>query len=76
MITSLPEVILWCDVQLTKDGFGICAPDVKLDNCTSISSVFNGRKMTYLVDGVRTEGYFSVDFTLKELSNVLCKLVL
>ncbi|RWR76309.1 Glycerophosphoryl diester phosphodiesterase [Cinnamomum micranthum f. kanehirae] len=70
MLTSLPDVILWCDVQLTKDGFGICAPDVKLDNCTSITLVFNGRKMTYLVDGVPTEGYFSMDFTLKELSNV------
>lgn len=76
MLTSLPGVILWCDVQLTKDGFGICAPDVKLDNCTSINTMFDGRETTYFVDGVPTKGYFSVDFTLKELSNVFCKLVL
>jgi glycerophosphoryl diester phosphodiesterase len=70
---SLPNVILWCDVQLTKDGTGICVPDVKLENSTSISDFFKNRKKAYLVNGAPTEGYFSVDFTLKELSNVYCK---
>jgi glycerophosphoryl diester phosphodiesterase len=66
-------VILWCDVQLTKDGTGICVPDVKLENSTDISVVFKNRNKAYLVNGAPTEGYFSVDFTLKELSNVVCK---
>ncbi|CAN6860080.1 unnamed protein product [Brassica oleracea] len=28
--TSVPDAVLWCDVQLTKDGVGICFPDVTL----------------------------------------------
>lgn len=75
VVLSLPDVVLWCDVQLTKDGSGICAPDVNLGNCTSIATVFNDKK-TYLVDGVPREGFFSLDYTLKDLSTVFCKLVL
>lgn len=69
----MPDVILWCDVQLTKDGIGICLPDVKLENSTDIAVVFKNRKKVYLVNGVPTEGFFSVDFTFKELSNVIRK---
>ncbi|KAL2466946.1 Glycerophosphodiester phosphodiesterase GDPDL3 [Abeliophyllum distichum] len=29
---SLPDVVVWCDVQLTKDGVGICFPDLRLEN--------------------------------------------
>ncbi|CAL0307369.1 unnamed protein product [Lupinus luteus] len=70
IIKSLPDVILWCDVQLTKDGAGICFPDIKLDNATDISYIFQNKTTTYLVNGVPTTGYFSVDYTLKDLSNV------
>uniref|UniRef100_M4F2B0 glycerophosphodiester phosphodiesterase n=1 Tax=Brassica campestris TaxID=3711 RepID=M4F2B0_BRACM len=28
--TSVPDAVLWCDVQLTKDGVGICFPDVTM----------------------------------------------
>lgn len=70
---SGPSVIFWCDVQLTKDGAGICVPDVKLENSTDISLIFKGRDKVYLVNGVPTGGFFSVDFTLKELANVVCK---
>ncbi|XP_059442197.1 glycerophosphodiester phosphodiesterase GDPDL3-like [Corylus avellana] len=70
---SLPNVILWCDVQLTKDGTGICVPDVKLENSTDISVVFKNRNKVYDVNGTPTSGYFSLDFTLKELSNVVRK---
>lgn len=73
MITSVPNVVSWCDVQLTKDGAGICAPQVKLDNCTDISDVFNKKRQTYIVNGVPTQGWFSIDFTLKDLANVACK---
>ncbi|XP_062168616.1 glycerophosphodiester phosphodiesterase GDPDL3 [Alnus glutinosa] len=68
---SVPSVIFWCDVQLTKDGAGICVPDVKLENSTDISLIFKGRDKVYLVNGVPTGGFFSVDFTLKELANVV-----
>lgn len=70
---SLPNVTLWCDVQLTKDGTGICVPDVKLENSTDISVVFKNRNKVYDVNGTPTSGYFSLDFTLKELSNVVRK---
>ncbi|KAE9614757.1 putative glycerophosphodiester phosphodiesterase [Lupinus albus] len=70
IITSVPGIILWCDVQLTKDGAGICFPDIKLDNATDISNIFQNKSTNYLVNGVPTGGYFSKDYTLKDLSNV------
>ncbi|XP_017436989.1 glycerophosphodiester phosphodiesterase GDPDL3-like [Vigna angularis] len=70
--TSLANVILWCDVQLTKDGEGICIPSIKLENATDIGHISEFKSKTYSVNGVQTSGYFSVDYTLKELlSNVL-----
>ncbi|ESW18553.1 hypothetical protein PHAVU_006G050800 [Phaseolus vulgaris] len=70
--TSLANVILWCDVQLTKDREGICIPDIKLENATDIGHVSEFKSKTYSVNGVQTSGYFSVDYTLKELlSNVV-----
>ncbi|XP_034678064.1 glycerophosphodiester phosphodiesterase GDPDL4 isoform X2 [Vitis riparia] len=69
-MTSLSNVVLWCDVQLTKDGAGICFPDMKLDNASDISVVFKNRNNVYLVNGVSTPGWFSVDFTLTDLETV------
>ncbi|KAK7333421.1 hypothetical protein VNO80_30193 [Phaseolus coccineus] len=68
--TSSPNVILWCDVQLTKDGTGICFPELKLDNATDISVVYQGKAKDYLVSGVPTRGWFSVDYNFQELANV------
>ncbi|XWS11287.1 hypothetical protein CRYUN_Cryun38cG0071100 [Craigia yunnanensis] len=68
--TSPPDVILWCDVQLTKDAAGICFPDLKLDNNSDIADVYTTKQKTYLVNGVSTKGWFSIDYTLKELGNV------
>ncbi|KAI9108536.1 hypothetical protein K1719_020420 [Acacia pycnantha] len=70
LITSLPKVISWCDVQLTKDSAGICVPDVKLDNATDIALVYQNKSTTYLVNGVPDRGYFSVDYTTKDISQV------
>lgn len=72
-LASLENVIVWCDVQLTKDGFGICLPNIKLENATDIANILQNKKTSYLVNGVPTLGYFAVDYTLKELSNVQCK---
>ncbi|KAK8485988.1 hypothetical protein V6N13_134061 [Hibiscus sabdariffa] len=71
LLTSLPNVILWCDVQLTRDAAGICFPDLKLDNNSDVATVYSDRKRTYLVNGVSTNGWFSIDFTFKELGNVI-----
>ncbi|GMN51729.1 hypothetical protein TIFTF001_020866 [Ficus carica] len=70
LMTSVPDVVLWCDVQLTKDSVGICFPDIKLENSSDISDVFKNRDKEYVVNGVPTSGWFSVDFTSSELANV------
>ncbi|KAJ1392516.1 PLC-like phosphodiesterase, TIM beta/alpha-barrel domain superfamily [Sesbania bispinosa] len=70
VLTNGPDVILWCDLQLTKDAVGICLADVNLDNSTFISSVFQNKSKTYLVNGVPINGYFSVDYTFKDISNI------
>lgn len=72
-MTGLPNIILWCDVQLTSDGAGICFPELTLDNGSDISSLFDRRKKSYLVNGATRTGWFSVDFTLDDLTNISCK---
>uniref|UniRef100_A0ACD5YW73 Uncharacterized protein n=1 Tax=Avena sativa TaxID=4498 RepID=A0ACD5YW73_AVESA len=61
---------LWCDFRLTKDDLGICLPDIKMDNCTTISDVFPKGKNTYRVNGVSTTGWFPVDYDAAQLGNV------
>lgn len=71
VMVSVPDVILWCDVQLTKDGVGICLPDLRLDNATDAPTILGtNRSNVYLVNGVRTKGLFTVNFNFKELENV------
>ncbi|XP_073098785.1 glycerophosphodiester phosphodiesterase GDPDL7-like isoform X2 [Elaeis guineensis] len=67
LATSLKETVLLCDLQLTKDGAGICRSDLKLDNSTTISTAFPKRGTTYSVNGQSVHGWFSVDFTSDEL---------
>ncbi|XP_075513894.1 glycerophosphodiester phosphodiesterase GDPDL3-like [Primulina tabacum] len=68
--TGLPNVHVWCDVQLTKDGFGICFPDIMLQNGSDIVDVYPKSVNTYTVNGNSMKGWFSVDFTLNELASV------
>ncbi|KAD4386092.1 hypothetical protein E3N88_26261 [Mikania micrantha] len=70
LITGLPDTILWCDVQLTSDGVGICLPYLNIENGTTISSVYDKGKKTYPVNGAPMSGWFSVDFSLDDLNNV------
>ncbi|KAH6795804.1 hypothetical protein C2S51_036790 [Perilla frutescens var. frutescens] len=67
---GLPNLHVWCDVQLTKDGRGICFPDIRLENASDIDLAFPKGRSTYIVNGVSTQGWFSVDFTLKDLGLV------
>lgn len=67
------NVVLWCDVQLTKDGAGICLPDINLENATNIGHVFPNNATNYAVNGIPTRGYFSVDYTTRDLTNVTRK---
>ncbi|XP_013587825.1 PREDICTED: glycerophosphodiester phosphodiesterase GDPDL3-like [Brassica oleracea var. oleracea] len=69
--TSVAGAALWCDVQLTKDGAGICFPDLKLNNASTVEDVYPNRQKTYPVNGVSTQGWFTIDFSLGDLiSNV------
>ncbi|CAI9088297.1 OLC1v1022595C1 [Oldenlandia corymbosa var. corymbosa] len=68
---SLPNSAAWCDVQLTKDGAGMCFPDILLDNSSNVKFVYTNRSSsTYNVNGVSTSGYFMVDFTFDDLQPV------
>ncbi|GMH05782.1 hypothetical protein Nepgr_007622 [Nepenthes gracilis] len=69
-ITSLTNVIFWCEVQLTKDKVGICFPDLRLENSSDISDVSEREANQYVVNGSPLQGFFSIDFTLNELVNV------
>ncbi|KAM0044229.1 putative glycerophosphodiester phosphodiesterase [Helianthus debilis subsp. tardiflorus] len=70
LTTGVSDMILWCDVQLTKDNVGICLPHLDIANGTTISLVHDKGNKTYPVNGVLTSGWFSVDFSFDELNNV------
>ncbi|GMP65176.1 hypothetical protein CsSME_00026094 [Camellia sinensis var. sinensis] len=70
-LVSLPNVLYWCDVQLTKDGAGICFPNLMIVNGSDISTFYPNKTSTYSVNGVSMTGWFPVDFTLNELTNVV-----
>ena len=70
VMLSVPDVKVWCDVQLTKDAIGICFPDVKLQNASNIEYVYKDKDNSYLVNGVPTQGWFIIDYTLDDLANV------
>lgn len=73
VISCGPDVYVWCDVQLTSDGVGICLPDINLANSTFISFSYPNKTTTYLVNGEPISGYFSLDYTMKDLSSVACE---
>ena len=72
--TSAPDAVLWCDVQLTKDGVGICFPYVTMYNDSNVRDAYPKKKNSYLLNGVLTQDWFTVDFTSKDLNTVFCKL--
>jgi glycerophosphoryl diester phosphodiesterase len=73
LMESAPDTTLWCDVQLTKDGVGVCLRDINMQNGTSVAQQYPARKRTYVIDGVRKTGWFALDFTMAELQPVFCE---
>ncbi|TVU05251.1 hypothetical protein EJB05_48409 [Eragrostis curvula] len=67
VIASAPDTSSWCNVQLTKDGVGICLRDINMQNCTDVSQAYPARQKRYVVDGVLKTGWFPMDFTMSEL---------
>ncbi|KAE9458305.1 hypothetical protein C3L33_09785, partial [Rhododendron williamsianum] len=76
-VLGLLNVVYWCDVQLTKDGAGICFPDLRLENGSTVDRLpgQENKHNTYLVNGVSMKGWFTVDFTLDDLGNISCKFI-
>ncbi|CAA7016443.1 unnamed protein product [Microthlaspi erraticum] len=70
MRTSAAGVVLWCDVQLTKDGQGICFPDLTMSNGSNVESVYPKRQKIYPVNGIPTQGWFTIDFTLRDVKEI------
>ncbi|KAG0515252.1 hypothetical protein BDA96_10G262900 [Sorghum bicolor] len=64
---SLPEVVLFCDLQLSSDNVGFCKTGLALDDSTLIAKVFPKNDKTYKVNGDGLHGWFSVDFTSNQL---------
>lgn len=60
------------DILSSKDGVLICFHDVTLDDTTDVAQhkEFANRKRTYVVQDANTTGFFTVDFTLKELKSL------
>ncbi|KQJ93736.1 glycerophosphodiester phosphodiesterase GDPDL7 [Brachypodium distachyon] len=69
MATSLHDVILHCDLQLSSDAIGFCKTGLRLDKSTLIAEIFPKRDKTYKVGAEDVHGWFSVDFTADELSH-------
>ncbi|KAJ4810513.1 Glycerophosphodiester phosphodiesterase [Rhynchospora pubera] len=70
MSSSVKDVILYCNLQMTKDGIGMCQYDTILDNSTDIQSYYPKGQKSYTLNGEQVHGYFSVDFTSEQLFNV------
>nr|CAB3470950.1 unnamed protein product [Digitaria exilis] len=64
---SLPESVLFCDLQLSSDNVGFCKTCLALNNSTLIAEVFPKKDKTYKVNGEDQHGWFSVDFTSNQL---------
>lgn len=65
--TGLPDLVSFCDLQMTKDGSGICHSNILLDNSTDIGNAFPKGSKTYNVNGKSVTGWFTIDYTVDQL---------
>ncbi|KAH9609695.1 hypothetical protein KSS87_011873 [Heliosperma pusillum] len=70
---SVPDLVLWCDIQLSKDEADICFPSILLNSASNVNEVFASRDNSYIVNGVKEAGYFPIDFTFNELTHLALK---
>ncbi|XP_068645018.1 glycerophosphodiester phosphodiesterase GDPDL7-like [Aristolochia californica] len=68
--SSLKDLALFCDLQMSKDGMGFCLTNLRLDNSTNISQLFPKGSKAYSVNGEELNGWFPVDFTSVQLQDV------
>ncbi|XP_020407206.1 glycerophosphodiester phosphodiesterase GDPDL7-like isoform X1 [Zea mays] len=65
--TSLPDVVLLCDLQFSSDRIGFCKTGLTLDNSTTVAEIFPKMDRTYKLQGEDVHGWFSLDFTAEQL---------
>lgn len=72
--TKFPMAFL-CDLQLTKDNFGVCRTGWNLSVSTNLTNILTNASApsTYVIQGVPQTGYFSVDFNLTQLNQTTGK---
>ncbi|KAF3560518.1 hypothetical protein DY000_02017736 [Brassica cretica] len=69
--SSSPGLTILCNLQMTNDGAGICLPDIRLDNATTIPTLFPKGQKTYKVNGQDLKGWFALDYSADTIfSNV------
>ncbi len=63
------------DLVATRDGRLICRHENEISQTTDIADhrEFADRRVTKIIDGVETQGWFTEDFTLAELRTLRCK---
>ncbi|KAK4257526.1 hypothetical protein QN277_007103 [Acacia crassicarpa] len=67
MDSSLPDLVILCNLQMTKDGVGLCLTDIRLDNETNIALFDPKGQKTHNVNGKNVTAWFSVDYTAQQL---------
>lgn len=71
---TVADWVFMCNLQMTKDGLGLCLSSINLDNATNIATVEPEGQKTFNVNGKDVKGWFSVDYTTDWLlQNVSCK---
>lgn len=58
------------DLVLTKDRYFIVRHENELSDTTDVAKKFPQRKVTKVIDGVSTTGWFAEDFTLEEIKTL------
>lgn len=73
-MTSLPDTIMYCNVQLTKDNLGVCTTDILIDLSTTAALAYPKGDKTYNINGRDLHGWFAMDYMLDDLKNTtFCK---
>lgn len=74
MEMSLPDAAMYCNVQLTRDNLGVCAPTLNIALSTTAAMAYPKGEKTFNVDGQDTRGWYSMDYNLEDLKNTtFCK---
>ena len=73
LLASAPDTSVWCDVQLTKDGVGICLRYKNMPNSPNGATAYPPKTNKYVIVGGPKTGHFSLDFTYSEVQNTYCE---